>query len=176
MTDSELAARCRQGDRQAQRRLYEQCADRLYRLLFRMTGNTDDAFDLAQESFVRAFERIGTFDGSASLATWVYRIAVNEGLQFLRRRRVAGRAAPRIATNEEAPAGPSLEDRLDVADALDQLPELERTLIVLRYFEERSYADMAETLGKPPGTIASGLNRARQMLLEILGPGPTTRS
>lgn len=168
LTDVQLAEACRRGDRQAQRLLYDRCADRVYRLLLRMTGNPDDAFDLAQDTFIRAFQNIGTFDGASSLSTWIYRIAINEALQ-MRRRRERGRAA------SQARRGPSgdLADpdlRLDVAAALERLPEPDRALIVLRYMEGLSYAEMAAILAKPPGTIASGLNRARRALRDILGP------
>ncbi len=172
MTDGELAARCQRGDRDARRLLYERCADRIYRLLLRMTRNEQDALDLAQDTFVRAFERIGTYDGAASLPTWLYRIAVNEALQFLRHRQVVARSLPRLQ-----PAGISsgtdqhLEDRLDVAEAVARLPEDDQALVVLRYYEGLSYDEMAKALGKPAGTIASGLNRARRSLQALLeGP------
>ncbi|RME38752.1 MAG: sigma-70 family RNA polymerase sigma factor, partial [Planctomycetota bacterium] len=85
--ERDLIARCRQGDRNARRTLFERTSDRIYRLLLRMTGNADDAFDLAQETYLRAFTEIGKFDGRSNVATWLYRIAVNEALQCLRRRR-----------------------------------------------------------------------------------------
>lgn len=169
MTESELVERCRQGDRDAQRLLYEQCSGRIYGLLMRMTGNTDDAFDLAQQTFIRAFQKMNMFDGTSSLATWVYRIAVNEALQFLRRRRMATRTLPRLAPpGASAPPSITNDTRLDVADAVARLPAPERILIDLRYTEGLSYDEMAAILGKPPGTIASGLNRARDMLRQML--------
>lgn len=170
MTDAELRERCRRGERDAQRLLYEQCSNRVYGLLVRMTGNADDAFDLAQDTFIRAFERIHTFDGGSSLATWVYRIAVNEALQFLRRRRMATRNMPKLAPPDAArPVSLTGDTRLDVADAIARLPDAERILIELRYTEGLSYEEMAAVLERPPGTIASGLNRAREMMRQMLG-------
>ena len=87
MTERELVELCRRGDRQAQRALYDQTAEAIYRLALRMTRNADDAFDVAQDTYVRAFTRIEQFDGRSSLATWLHRIAVNEALQLLRRRK-----------------------------------------------------------------------------------------
>lgn len=175
MTEDQLVEQCRQGDRDAQRELYALTSDRIYRLLVRMTENPDDGLDLAQETYIRIFEKIHQFDGHSRIATWVYRVAVNEALQFLRRRKrepvplsgdgeVPGRATHTLAV--------AIDARLDVEQALSQLPELERTLVILRHFEGLDYAEMARVLEKPEGTIASGLNRARKMLREILGPGP----
>jgi len=169
VTDKELAARCRRNYREAQRVLYERCGDRIYRLLLRMTHNADDAADLAQDTFIRAYERIGTFGGTSSLTTWVYRIAVNEALQFLRRRRTRDRAAIRVS-EDVPPAAPDarIDTKLDVTDALTRIPDDDRALLVLRYVEGLSYNEMAEVVNKPPGTIASGLNRARQLLRDAM--------
>jgi hypothetical protein len=84
VTPEELVEACRRGDPDAQRALYDATCDRVYRLLLRMTRNSQDAFDLAQETYLKAFTRIGQFDAAASVTTWLYRIAVNEALQFLR--------------------------------------------------------------------------------------------
>lgn len=150
-------------------------SDRIYRLLVRMTGNAEDALDLAQETYLRIFEKIHQFDGHARIATWVYRVAVNEALQFLRRRKRETLTLSRDnGTSAHAASTPpvTIDVRLDVAQALSRLPELERTLVILRHFEGLDYADMASVLDKPEGTIASGLNRARKMLREILGTAP----
>jgi RNA polymerase sigma-70 factor, ECF subfamily len=173
VTEKTIIQGCREGDREAQRELYELTCDRIYSLLLRMTRSEQDAFDLAQDTYVRVFERIHQFTGASGLATWVYRIAVNEGLQFLRRRRRRGstlleRQELLVPTAGEADA----DGRLDVGMAVDRLPELERTLITLKYFEGLDYAQMAEVLDRPAGTIASGLNRARNLLRGMLGPQP----
>jgi RNA polymerase sigma-70 factor, ECF subfamily len=169
VTDSELAQRCARGDREAQRLLYERCSEAVYRVLCRMSPNQDEAMDLAQDTFVRVFEKVHTFDGTSSLMTWVYRIAVNEALQFRRREKRKTRIMGFLAWNRGAhPTAPADDQRRDVLEALALLPEAERVLLVLRYIEGLSYDKMAEVLEKPPGTIASGLNRARQMLRQIL--------
>jgi RNA polymerase sigma-70 factor (ECF subfamily) len=170
VTESELVERCRRGERDAQHVLYERCSDRIYGLLLRMTRNADDAFDLAQETFVRAFEKIRMFDGASSLTTWVYRIAVNEALQFLRRRRLAARTIDKLGPAATAAAASTGGDdtRLDMSDAMARLPGPERVLIELRYIQGLSYDEIAAILEKPPGTVASGLNRARAMLHQIL--------
>ncbi len=168
MIESQLITRCRRGDREAQRELYAQNADRVYRLLLRMTGNPDDASELAQDAFLRVFQHIERFDGRASLGTWIYQIALNEGRQFLRKKERDRAKRTELGYLEAVDSFGPEQARLEMADMLDGLPEEERTLLVLRYFEELSYAEMEEMLGKPGGTVASGLNRARRMLRERL--------
>ena len=89
MIEQELVERCRRGDRSAEHEVYTRTADRIYRLLVRVTRSSDAALDLAQETYVRAFTRIGQFDGQSSFYTWLCRIAINEALQLLRRREIA---------------------------------------------------------------------------------------
>jgi RNA polymerase sigma-70 factor (ECF subfamily) len=165
VNEYELAERCRKGDREAQHGVYALTSDRIYRLLLRMTRNSDDAFELAQDTYVRAFSNIHQFDGASSITTWIYQIAINEARQFLRRRR---RYVDKLGELERrrdlSYAEPNPDNRLDVEEALTKLPDDEKEMIVLRHYEGMSYAEMAQVLGKPQGTIASGLNRAREML------------
>ncbi len=176
MTERELAERCREGDREAQHELYAQTCDLLYRLLLRMTHDPDEATDLTQATYLRVFQNIDQFDGASRLSSWVYRIAVNEGLQFLRRRKRQGKHLRVIAERSERTADGHADLRLDVVAALDSLSAEDRALIVLRHFEGLSYAEMARVLGKPAGTIASGLNRARQTMRELLTDNPEDRT
>jgi RNA polymerase sigma-70 factor (ECF subfamily) len=171
----ELLEQCRKGNRAAQRDLYALTCDRIYRLLLRMTGSPEDAFDLAQETYLKVFARISEFEGASDVATWIYRIAVNEGLQQLRREKRHRRKLQELTAAEgEGPEDATIT-RLDVREALGELPEYERTLIVLRHFDGLSYDEMAQVLDKPVGTIASALNRARRLLrdrLEQESPDP----
>src|SRR5262249_929114 len=126
--------------------------------------------DLAQETFVHAFERIEQFGGAARLETWVYRIAINEGLMFLRRRQ-RGQEILREHAAEQARSrvrDSQADIRLDLEAALAQLPAEDRVLVVLRYYDKMSYADIAQAVNKPAGTVASGLNRARAALRQML--------
>lgn len=98
-----LVAACREGDSDAQRELYERHCQQVYRLMFRMVG-AEDADDLTQQVFVRVLQTIGQFRGQSALSTWLYRLATNEALQFLRRN--ARRATQALAV-EPADDGPS---------------------------------------------------------------------
>ena len=171
MTESQLVERCRQGDRDARHELYARTCDRIYRLLLRMTRNPDDAMDLAQSTYVRVFQGIEQFSGASSLTTWVYRIAVNEALQWLRgRKRRIRRDADRQGGPVTGAGTDAADTRMDVEGALSQLPDEQRALLALRYLDELSYAEIADILGKPPGTVGSELNRARQSLRALLAP------
>ena len=162
VTEYELVKLCRQGNREAQRELYERTSERIYRLLLRMTGNPDDAFDLAQDTYVKAFTRIEQFDGRSSVETWLYRVAVNEALQHLRR---AGRnrakrrdLAPPIVAGTDNDVG---DIRLDIRDAVNALSPSDRAMIFLRYQEGLDYQAIAQVCDCATGTVASRLNRAR---------------
>jgi RNA polymerase sigma factor (sigma-70 family) len=169
VTESELVERCREGDREAQHELYARTSHRIYRLLERMTGNADAAFDLAQDTYLRAFTRISQFDGRSSIATWLYRIAVTQALQFLRR-------AKRMSTPLAADAGDLIQPsrhqqttQLDVREALAALEPGDRAVLLLRYQEGLDYRAIAQALDCAEGTVGSRLSRARDRLRQFLG-------
>lgn len=172
MTDAELINGCKRGDREAQHELYVRSSERIYRLLLKMTGNCDTAFDLAQDVYIRAFSRIGQFNGDSSLGTWLYRIAVNEALQFMRRRGtqplLSGASQVLVLTPSE---GERIAIRLDVNAALATLDTGDRTILILRYQEGLDYREIADVLDCAAGTVASRLNRARDRLRQALGKG-----
>lgn len=176
MIENELIARCRQGDREAQRQLYAKTSEHIYRLLLRMTGNSDDAFDLAQDTYVRAFAKIADFDGKSSVTTWLYRLAVNEALQCARRARKARthlRALP--VGNHDDLDSDRMSARLDVEEALAGMDPSDKALLLLRYQEGLNYRAIAEAANCPEGTVASRLNRARLKLRAILEEGYAQR-
>ncbi len=169
MNEHDLVDRCREGDRVAQRELYDRTSERIYRLLLKMTANPDDAFDLAQETYLKAFTRISQFDGRSSIATWLYRVAVNEALQFLRGARQKRAKLEEIGLDNQAESDIDQSTvRLDVNEALAALTPDERSVLLLRYQEGLDYRGIAEVLGCAAGTVASRLNRARVRLRGIL--------
>ncbi len=172
LTDDQLVAGCQRGDRAAQHELYARTSERIHRLLLRMTHNADDAFDLAQETYVHAFTRIAQFDQRSTIATWLYRIAVNEALQFLRRK-ATGRAA--LARRTAPPTDGNGDGRealrIDVDAALAAASPEDRAMLILRYQEGLDYAAIAEISGIAAGTVASRLNRARQRIRHALQTG-----
>lgn len=170
MNDKDLIERCRAGERSAQRQLYEQTSPRIYRLLLRMTGHEGDASDLTQETYVKGFQRFDQFDGRSAVASWFYRIAINEALQFRRRRSVAAAKLVTMSRSQSCEASPpsGADLKMDLQDAMAALTPNDRALLLLRYQEGLDYRGMAEVLKCPEGTIASRLNRARDRLRDIL--------
>ncbi len=169
MIEHELVDRCRRGERSAQHEIYTRTVDRVYRLILRITGNHDDAFDLVQETYIRAFTRANQFDGRSSFETWLTRIAINQALQNKRRVSLGERTIAAMNGRNKSPAPhPPHDQKIDVDDALALLPEAERALLVLRYQEGLDYAAIADVTGCPPGTVASRLNRARERVRELL--------
>ena len=170
--DNELAALAAVGDRRALEELLERHADRIHALCRRVIPHPEDALDATQEAMIAVARGIGRFDGRAAFTTWLYRVATNAALDELRRKR--RRPEPTDPSLIDEPArGSALEDvvgaRLDVDAALAELPEEFRVAVVLRDLCDLDYAEIAEILDIPPGTVQSRIARGRAALLEHLG-------
>jgi len=156
------------GDRSALREIYERTYGRVFRLMVRMVGRQDGE-DLTQQVYVRAFEKLEQFEGSAKFETWLYRLAANEALQHLRRERVR-RTVP-METDPASQADKTIE-KGEIAErlrsALSQLDSQLRAIISLKEDSGLSYRQIAETMGIPEGTVGSRLNRARRELAKLL--------
>lgn len=155
---------CKKGDSVAQRRLYEVSQQNVYRLIVRMVG-VQDATDVTQQAFLQAFRKIGQFSGRSQIGTWLYRIAVNEALQHLRRSK---RSRVQVLELEPIDGSPDRNKNFDDKELLEKAlglvePDL-RSTFLLREVEELSYGAIAEVLGIPEGTVGSRLNRARREL------------
>jgi len=162
------------GDRQALDRLLRRHHDRVYAVCRRMAGNEADARDATQEALLAVVRGLPRFDGRAAFSTWVYRVATNACLDELRRRNRRptpvdhrARAEPRMSG---APTdGERVVDRLMIDDALRDVPEEFRTAVVLRDVAGLDYAEIAEVLAIPPGTVRSRIARGRRALARLLG-------
>jgi RNA polymerase sigma-70 factor (ECF subfamily) len=173
LTELELVERAKAGDQRAFRSLYEMNVDRIYRLAYRMAGDEDLAMDFAQEAFVRAWNRLDQFRGDAAFSTWLHSITVSVALNGLRkvdrhrkRERSLEDAAPVAASNPVA--DPGVKERLE--QAVDDLPEIYRTVFLMHDLEGFSHGEIAEALGVAEGTSKARLSRARSRLRETLGP------
>ena len=163
-----VLAAAQRGDREAQRAIYDRYRDRVYSLVVHMVADEDAAQDVLQAVFLRVFRSLGGFRGDASLATWIYRIALNESRRHRSRR--SSTSVPIEAlfgSGEELDAAPrpdaaySSDQRRDIVSrAVEELPPRLREVVVLRYVEELSYGQIAAVLGCAEGTVASRLNRA----------------
>jgi RNA polymerase sigma-70 factor (ECF subfamily) len=171
VTEAELVRLCARGDWIAREALYRRYAGRILAILSRMARNEQDALDLLQETFLKAYRNIGRFEEHASLDTWLHRIAVNEALQWMRRRGREERGRRGMAAQSrghDTLADASHDLRMDVESALERLPETDRAILVLRYEQGLDYAAIASVMDVAPGTVASRLNRARARLRETL--------
>lgn len=166
LTDNDVR-QAAEGDREAQRIVYEELVAPIHRLVRQIVGESD-ADDVTQIAFVRLFEKLPQFRGDSQLSTWAHRLAVNEALQHLRRRRRDSMRPIRdsdVATSRSS-AGVEAAEALQAALAeLD--PEL-RVTFELKEMEGWHYEQIADAVGVPVGTVGSRLNRARRELREIL--------
>jgi len=169
-SETELVDACRKGCNHARERVYHAHYSRIRSLMVRMTGDYEEALDLSQEAIMQVLDRIDSFRGKAVLGTWIHRVAVNEALQHLRRRK-RHRQITNFIDGEPRCSDPVSNDPavpLDVHEALDKLPAKCRQMVQLRYWDELTYAEIGRILGVKAGTVASGLDRARKQLRQIL--------
>ena len=166
--DAVWVARCLRGDSSAFETLVRRYQRVLYAVAIRLTGNAEDAQDVTQNAFVRAYERLETYDPERRFFSWIYRIAVNESLNFLRVRRPTDPLEDKFEADsaEDPVERQQIGER--VQSALMGLTKEYREVVVLRYFGELSYEEIGETIGIPEKTVKSRLFSARQRLAEIL--------
>jgi RNA polymerase sigma-70 factor (ECF subfamily) len=178
-----LIERCIAGDTAAFEPLVEKYRQRVWRLAYQVLHDREEAWDVAQEAFVRAFHSLPSFRGQAAFYTWLFRITVNVATDRHRQRGAQARAfGPERVTEEEwerstpdPGGGPDhaaarAEQRERIRGALDALPPKARTIIMLSDVEGLSYREIAEVLNCPIGTVMSRLHNARKRLKELLGP------
>lgn len=166
------------GDRAALESLLRRHHDRILGICRRLAGNEADALDASQDALVAIVRGLPRFDGQAKFTTWAYRVTTNACLDELRRR--GRRPVPGLPEDHDgavrgqsAPAAgiELLPDRLAIDAALAQLPEEFRVAVVLRDLCDLEYADIADELGIPPGTVRSRIARGRSLLAAILTEG-----
>jgi RNA polymerase sigma-70 factor, ECF subfamily len=178
-----LIERCRAGDIEAFEPLVEKYRQRVWRLAFQVLRDREEAWDCAQDAFVRAFQSLASFRGQSAFYTWLFRIAMNVATDRLRSRAAQGRAfgsqpLPAEEWERTAPdpgarpdqAALGSERRLRIRQALDTLPPNARTIIMLSDVEGLSYREIASVLNCPIGTVMSRLHNARKRLRSVLGP------
>ena len=181
LSDADAVSRAREGDHDAFRVLVERYQGRAYRLATRLLGDPEQARDAVQEGFLKAYGSLGRFEGRSGFYTWLYRLVFNLCIDMKRRDRssrhvewddeVAGDAAPGsdapVATDPSAELGRG-ELREALAQAVARLPEDARRTLLLREVDGLSYAEIAEALGIPKGTVMSRLHHARRRVRQLL--------
>jgi RNA polymerase sigma-70 factor (ECF subfamily) len=169
--EREAIEACRRGEREAFDRLVLRYQRDVYRLCYRFVNNHEDANDLAQEAFLRAWRAIPRFRGQSSFATWLYRIAVNACLNFRALRRPVTQELPealadpvpgaeaRLATDDEARR---------VREAVERLPEKQRATLILKVYHELTHEEVAQILGSTVGTVKANLFHALANLRRLV--------
>jgi RNA polymerase sigma-70 factor, ECF subfamily len=167
-TDDELVAAAQAGDRDALDALLRRHLDLIHGICSRLAGNPADAADATQEALIAIVRGLPRFDRRAAARTWMYRVATNACLDELRRRGRRPRLGLDDTMAERPDPAPSLDrsvtDRLTLDDALARLPEEFRVAVVLRDVQGMDYAQIAEVLQIPIGTVRSRIARGRQAL------------
>jgi RNA polymerase sigma-70 factor (ECF subfamily) len=168
---------CRRGDREAFRALYDAYKDKVYSIAFySLRGDADAASDVTQQVFVKLMKRITLFRGDSRFSTWLYRLVVNACHDAERRAKSRGRVTdPAILETLAQPeshenAFARAQTAQSVKRAISRLPRKLRLAILLRYFEELSYEEIAGALNCSIGTVASRLNRGHHILAKALAP------
>jgi RNA polymerase sigma-70 factor (ECF subfamily) len=168
--DTDILEGCRRGDPTAQRRLFERYADRVHSIaLHYLRGDEAAAKDVTQEVFVKAFRSASGFRAEAQLSTWLYRITAHACIDELRRRRrllFFGDLPP--ALHGSVTQRPTESGTPEITAAVGRLSPRLRLTVLLRYFDDLSYDEIARTLGCTPGTVASRLHRAHTILAREL--------
>src|SRR5215831_6336079 len=174
-------ARARQGDSEAFRALVERHSRSAFRLAYRMTGNEQDAEDVVQESFLRAYRQLGRFESRANFGTWLYRIVANCSVDLMRAKQARHDQARGESLDDaierragDAPGPERLARSAEIAarvrEALDGLSPLERAAFTLRHYEGRSIDEISKTLGLGISAAKHSVFRAVKKLRAALAP------
>lgn len=181
--DETLAFAAQEGNRQAFATLVDRHKGRVYRTLYQVVGDDQDAQDLAQEVFLKVYRSLAGYRGDAAFTTWLHRLTLNLAFDWLRARKrrplqvpleppadPAERPAPEPASPDEGPEDALLrhERHRSLHKAIQDLPEDYREVVLLHHFHHLSYQQIAERIGAPVRTVETRLYRARGLLRKVL--------
>jgi len=180
--DRTLVERALKGDQHAYQLLMDKYQEPIYHHIFRMVRDKQEVNDLVQESFIKAFDSLSSYSSSFAFSTWLYKIATNHTIDYLRRKRLPtfsidqpmetgdGEIEYEVADATYRPDRHIVEDqrRNLIQEAIDDLPEKYYRVIVMRHQQEKSYEEIARELDLPLGTIKAHIFRAREMLYKYL--------
>lgn len=184
--DETLAFEAQQGNMQAFAVLVDRHKGRVYRTLFQVAGDEQDAQDLSQEVFLKVFRNLASYRGDAAFTTWLHRLTLNLAFDWLRARKRRPLQVPlspppdqeerpplELASPDEGPVERVLREdrRRQLRDAVAELPPDYREVVVLHHIHHLSYQQIAERTGAPVRTIETRLYRARNMLKKVLTAG-----
>ena len=168
--DAALIRQCLAGDSSAFEGLVERYQKPLYNTALRMTGDSEEARDITQEAFVKAYERLSDYRPEHKFFSWIYRILINGTLNHLKHRKHTQELDAEIASHERPPDEEfdARRQSLRIEKALGDLSFDQRLVVVMRYFNDMSYVEMSAILSLPEKTVKSRLYSARQNLAVLL--------
>ena len=180
--DFNLVSKAKEGDQKAYAEIMQRYKDSIYFMALKMVNNKDDAMDLTVETFAKAFENLEKYKPEYAFSTWLFRIATNNSIDFIRKKRL--NVVSLDTLTEEQGEDKYLQVRAEglnpeetsirkqesekLKNMVEQLPLRYRTLIILRYYEELSYEEIAKQVDIPIGTVKAQLFRARDLMANIL--------
>ncbi len=176
--DIELVTKAKEGDSKAYDKLILLYKDAVYSIIYRMVHNKQEAEDLTQETFIKAYKSIGSFNEAYAFSTWLFKIATNGCIDHFRKRKLKTYSMEETVRykddelrQEYADPEPGIDHQLEhkeraqmIRQAIEQLPEKYRIVIEMRHQQEQSYEEIAQALSLPLGTIKARIFRAREML------------
>ena len=181
--DSEKVEKAIQGDQQAYTELLSKYKGAIFNLVYKMVKNREEAEDLVQETFVKAFGALPTFDEQFAFSTWLFKIASNNCIDYLRKKKLKTFSIDKPSESKEGEIKQSFEDEKSpdpevcaiekekkslIEVAIESLPAKYRDAIILRHKEDKSYEEIAEILELPIGTVKARIFRAREKLKQYL--------
>ena len=176
LTDNELIDVVRGGQTEQYAKIIERYQGKLFAYLYRLIGNRDEAEDLLQDVFIKAYKNLRSYDSSRKFSSWIYRIAHYEAVNFIKRKSLkrfvswedisSTKDKLESSSNEESADGAWIrkESIKEVDDAINKLPIKYKQVLLLRYFSDKSYDEIGEILGKPVNTVGTLINRAKKKL------------
>jgi RNA polymerase sigma factor (sigma-70 family) len=183
--DFSLVEKAKEGNQKAYAELMQRYKDSIFFMVLKMVNNKDDAMDITVTTFAKAFENLEKYRPEFAFSTWLFRIATNGSIDFIRKKKLTTTSIDSMGGSGENGDDRIFEIKSDVLnpeetsikkqqteqlkEIIDKLPARYKTLIVLRYFDELSYEEIAEQLDLPLGTVKAQLFRGRDLLSNILG-------
>lgn len=180
LSDNDLVKIVREKDQERYAEIIGRYQGKLFAYLYRLIGKKEEAEDLLQDVFIKAFKNLHSYDTQRKFSSWIYRIAHNEAVNLIKRKSLKRFISwEDISSTKDKLESSSAEDGPDkswlrkesnaeVNVAVDRLPLRYRQVLLLRYFSDKSYEEISEILGKPINTVGTLINRAKRMLAEEL--------
>ncbi len=180
--DKKLISSALAGNQGAYRTLMERHRPAIYHIVYKFVQEKEAAADLVQETFMKAFASLDTYRSEYKFSTWLYRIAANSAIDYLRKQRIRTLSLDSVGETDDEHGGMDIADysyhpekdmeererRVSIQDAIDSLPEKYRLVILYRHKDDKSYEEIAEVLNIPIGTVKARIFRARELLKKKL--------